>query len=133
MAINTKLLYDVDGFCRLCSERNGAHTQECPGLILDNLLEDIRVILEHNDTASLLALIKEEAQRLREVAGASLSDYATKGSENTDPVVVDDDPMPPRTPEELEQYADAYFRLGNRAVPPWEAREKAWHERHRRA
>ena len=62
--------------------------------------------------------------------------YKALGVVFSDPMeieVTDDDPMPPRTAEEIEQYRRDEDARGNFAVPPWEAREKAWHERHRRA
>lgn len=223
MNINTKLLYDEDGFCRLCSERDGHHKDECPGSILhklryevtyrgrnchsgccggaegantgDTLMEAVtataldvsecvtyrveaRIVFTLPDDAH--SMVKAESVRLRKESEARVSAeeareelrsntdaftwavqaleeerergdltpsgytrrmgelrerYKALGVVFSDPVVVvvDDDPMPPRTPEELEQHADAYFKLGNRAVPPWEAREKEWHERHRKA
>lgn len=223
MAINTKLLYDEDGFCRLCSLHDGDHQDECPGSILHKLRYEItyrgrnctrgccggtsgsntgetlmdavratagdvsecayfsadaRIVYELDDDAhSLVAAemkrvaeakkAEEDAEEAREALRSNteaftwavqsleaergdltpeaftrrmreLRDrYKALGVVFSDPVdvivEVEDDPMPPRTPEEIEQHADAYFRLGNRAVPPWEAREKAWHERHRKA
>jgi hypothetical protein len=41
MAINTNLLYDDDGFCRLCSLHGGDHQDECPGSILHNLRYEV--------------------------------------------------------------------------------------------
>lgn len=221
MTINTKLLYDEDGYCRLCSERDQYHKEECPGSILHNLRYEVTYrgrnchsgrcgTTEGSNTGGTLmeavtatahdvsecvfyrvearivftlpedahSLVKAEGKRLEEEREAreaaeearetlrsnteaftwaiqalevERGDYTPEayprkvnelreryralGVVFSDPVTVtvDDDPMPPRTPEEIEQHADAYFKLGNRAVPPWEAREKAWHERHRKA
>ena len=217
--INLKLLYDDDGFCRLCSLHGGDHQNECPGSILHNLRyevtydgdycsrgccgstrgantgetlmeavtatakdviecarynADARIVFEMGDAH---ALVRAEAQRVHDEKKAQEAEeeareelkantdaftsavqalesergdltpeayarrmrelrlkYDAKGVVFSDPVaiVVDDDPCPPRTPEEIESYADDCFRLGNRAVPPWEAREKVWQERHRR-
>lgn len=41
MAINTKLIYDEDGFCRLCSRQSDDHTDECPGSILHKLRYEV--------------------------------------------------------------------------------------------
>lgn len=41
MTINTKLLYDEDGFCRLCSLPGEKHTEECPGSILHGLRYEV--------------------------------------------------------------------------------------------
>lgn len=222
MTINTKLLYDEDGFCRLCSLPNGDHTDECPGSIPlhrlryevtysgrnctrgccggtsgsnsgETLMDAVkataadvsecayfsaeaRIVFELSDDAHSLvvaemkrvAAVKKAEKEAEEARKALRSNteaftrsvralerergdltpeayerrkrelrekYAALGVVFSDPVdvTVEADPLPPRTPEEIEQYADDCFRLGNRAVAPWEAREKAWHERHRRA
>lgn len=222
MTINTKLLYDDDGFCRLCSLRDEEHTDECPGSILhklryeitysgsncshgyrqdthgsntgDTLMEAVlatakdlsecgsyraeaRIIFELSDDAK--AMVQAESERIhkervaRNAAQAARAQlrlhteeftrsvqaleadrdefkpeayarrmrelrdrYRALGVVFSDPVeleVVDEDPMPPRTAEEIEQFRKDEEARGNFAVAPWEAREKAWHERHRKA
>jgi hypothetical protein len=39
--INTNLLYDDDGFCRLCGLGKGEHTDECPGPFIHKLRYEV--------------------------------------------------------------------------------------------
>lgn len=220
--INANLVYDEDGFCRLCSLHGGDHQDECPGSILGRMKYEVRYsgsnctrgccgstrgtssrdtledavrdavesVIECVDysaearvvfslpvdvysmmeaerdrirkaqkdeeeaettrwalktnteafTASVRALEAERgdltpeafARRMRELRDK----YRKLGVVFSDGDVTlttdDDDPLPPRTPEEIEAFRKDEEACGNFAVPPWEARENAWHKRHGR-
>lgn len=226
-SINTKLLYDEDGYCRLCSTKDGVHRDDCPGSIFDRLRYEVSFSGRHcgrgccgggdgtrtgsdlsqvvrNAAEALVSYdfhayyvnarmvvdrpiyvdseVSEEMERIRAAKKAeeeaeeeaeearenlrsnteaftyavqSLEEergdltpeaytrrmrelrerYAALGVVFSDPVVVtvEDDPMPPRTPEEIETFRKDEEARGNFAVPPWEERERAWHARRNRA